>query len=212
MDERETGRRTTAGILLVVGLSLLVASGCPWGAANSTGSGGASEEPIDDSAEVMVGTYRVGSVGRSSGDCEQLETTEPNEGGTVEIGRMETDAEKGDESEERLRVAICEQGDDCGGAPEIEGLEHIAKGQGWRVTTGEASVVDGAAAARRCRLEWTTVKVVRDEGGIRIDRSMRRDEVTLEGDMACRSETAEAYGEELSCAERTVWRASADRS
>ena len=211
MDERDAGRRTTAGVILAVGLSSLVASGCPWGAANSTGNGGASEEPIDDSAEVMVGTYRVASVARSSGDCEQLETTEPKDGGTVEIGRMETGAEQGEESDERLRVAVCEERDGCGGAPELEDLEHIAKGQGWRVTTGEASVIDGAAAARRCRLEWTTVKVVRDEQGVRIERSRRSDDVTLEGDMPCRPETAEALGEELSCAERTVWRANKDR-
>lgn len=218
-------------------LALLVpsATGCPWGA---TGSGGASgDETPDDSAEAMVGTYPIASVASASGNCESLETTEPETPGSVRIERMETTDKP---SETQLRVLVCRDGGPCashsvdagtsgsaGDSPaetgtdrrrqrvepaaevdvRLDDLVKASDARGWTSDVGSATAVDGAASARRCRLEWTSVKLVPETEGVRLERTRRRQTMALEGNSACRSETAESFGEQLTCIERTVWRA-----
>jgi len=221
-----------AALTAVLTAGALLSTGCPWGA---TGTGGASgDRGLDDSAEALVGTYRVESVSAASENCRQLEETEPGESTTVRIERM-----AGDEStaETRLRIAICRDGGPCtgegpdagldeeraggtawmrgrqagegdsGASVHLAGLTKATDDRGWRAASSGATSVDGAASARRCRFEWASVQLVPDKDGVRIERTRRSQVVTLEGEMACRAETAEEFGRQLRCLDRTIWRA-----
>lgn len=233
MDRRTSGGRAIAAVAVLA--AAWWSTGCPWGA---TGTGGASgDEGLDDSAGAMVGTYRIASVSTASEDCEDLETTEPDEPGTVRISRTRNE---GASSETQLRMVICRGGESCGddvsdaGVDEraaaeeepargrrrvglgsdptvrVAGMTKASDDQGWVGGSAGASMVESAASARRCRFDWTSVELVPEESGVRIERTRRRKVVTLEGDMTCRAETAEAFAEQLTCVERQIWRAVAD--
>lgn len=178
-------------------------AGCPWSAINSTSSG-EGEAAIDDGAEAMVGTYRLGERTEVSDGCEMSNGEAGESDRVVRISKIERD-EGNEKGEVELRVALCGSPDSCEDPVWEAAATKVPEGGAWRAREGDASAGDGPARKRSCRMQVTTTRAVPEGDGMRIERTQRGGGVPLEGDTACRNSTAVEYVDQLRCAERTVW-------
>jgi hypothetical protein len=180
----------------------IVLAGCPWSAITQ----GEGEAAIDDSAEAMVGTYRIGDRSEASDGCETLAGEDGESDQFVHITEID-EGERADEQGDggRLRIALCEAPDDCADPVWEVTATKVADGGAWRAREGEASAADGPAWKRSCRMQVTTTRAVPEREGMRIERREQRGGVALEGDTACRNSTAVEYVDQLRCVRQTVW-------
>ncbi len=196
-----------AGSTLVLVAGAALGAGCPWSAATPSETSTDSEKrSVEAEPDSLPGTYRVTARREATGGCEPGEPAEREGSGVVRISSLESDA---DRVSERVRVQICSSGGSCD-QPVWEGnLQQLVDEEGWGSREGKASALDGSEPGRRCRLEVTMMRAAPTRRGIRLERTVRRREVALEGDLRCLKAQAAEYADQLDCVSRTVWTAAA---